>query len=255
MGRFPTLAALLLALGACAAPDYPGIRDWTGTAGLVMSRSDMLATARPDAARAEAALAMQSVLSAYLGALGTLALNGPLPYRDPPFGPEAARAAPVNPEAAAAITAIAVQLQHASTTQATRRALGDAIRLSDPAVQVLVRDLAAAVPVQGGPQPATIAADYARMQQQARAPLDRRALQDLGALREQQEAVLVAAYAGYRDALLQIGQTHAALAAQAAHLGQQEVYRQLRAAQDRLQRILLQLPPPAALAAPGPVQR
>jgi len=256
MARRVVFLAGLLALGACSPPRYPAVRDWAGTAGIGAAHPEFVRPPQAAPTAADAALAMQQVLEAYLAALGTLALAGRLAFAEPPFAAQSARVAPVSPEAADAITAIGAQLHRATVPDAERRALRETLRAADPPVQVLLAALAAQVEAAGQrdrPERAAIAAEYARLLRQARGPAERRALQDLDTLREREVATDHAAYATYRQVLARIGEGHALLAARAGHLGQEETFRQLRAAEDALRRAMALLPPPLPAPAPQPL--
>lgn len=255
MARRVAFLAGLLALGACSPPRYPAMRDWAGTAGIGAAHPEFARPPQAAAAAGDAALAMQQVLEAYLGALGTLALGGRLTFAEAPFAEQSARVAPVSPDAAEAITAIGAQLHGVVASGARRRALSETVRVADPPVQRLLTALAAEVEAAGRrdrPDRAAIAAEYARLAQQARGPAERRALQDLGTLREREVAGDQAAYATYRDVLARIGEGHALLVARASHLGQEESFRQIRAAEDALRRAMAALPPPLPAPAPQP---
>jgi hypothetical protein len=205
---------LLAPLGACALPPNTALRDWAWTASIAADRPSEVA---PD----EAALAMQQGLVAWLYALGVLAVpEQTLTFRAAEFAALEPRAAAGDPAAGAAIGRIGAVL---AAARAGNLAPGARANSAFPAP--LVED--------GRLRPALRAADPPV---QVVAGALGRATETRG-----EYARLVAA----------IAEDHAMIAAQARHIEAREVARRIQAAEDRLRRLVLRLPPDAAVAARG----
>lgn len=256
------LAALAAALLTACAPDYTPVRDWSTTASraadypqaagggpALTPRAAGLVAAR---APAEDLRAMQEVLVAYLDAVATLAADGTLPHMEDPFTAQAARTASSQAEASQAITGLGALMRYATRGNARAPQLRDTIRTADPHVQVLAAALARAAVAPPGEdaERATVAAHYAGLARAARDAPTRRAMEDLGALRDREFATRAAARAAYAEVVTQIAAGHALLVERSGHLTQEETARQIRAAEDRLRRAAAALPATAVRALP-----
>jgi hypothetical protein len=205
---------------------------------------------------------MQSALSTYLGALGTMAADGVLPFREDPFADLVPVAAAADEEGGRAVAALGAQLRHANLTNARAPQLRGAIVEADPSLQALVaalsRQVAAAASATEAARAAE-AASHAQLEQGARDAVTRQAIRDIAALRARDASIAAAARTGYGVVLSRIAEGHALMAARARHLSQEETARQVRAAEDRLRRAEAQLPrglvpPEGWLACPGPAE-
>ena len=255
-------------LTACSVPDYTPVRDWAGTASVAADFPPVAADAQPDGGPrptersllSDSILAMQEALSVYLNALGTIAADGVLPYREDPFVDLARRATLANPDGGHAIAELGSMLRSVTRHNARAPELRDTIRTADPPLQALVAALNTAVTgleAHEAEERRAVAADYARMRTEARAPFASRAVRDLGELRDRELAIRTAARANYRVVLTRIAEGHALLKARARHITQEESIRQIRAADDQLRRASAVLPrtllaPAAAGPGPGP---
>jgi hypothetical protein len=203
---------LLAPLGACALPPNTALRDWAWTASIAADRPSDVA---PD----DAALAMQQGLVAWLYALGVLAVpEQMLTFRAAEFAALEPRAAADDPAAGAAIGRIGAVLERA---RAGNLAPGARANSAFPAP--LVEDARLRPALSAADPPVQVVA----------AALGRAA-----APRE-----------GYRRLVAAIAEDHAMIAAQARHIEAREVARQIQAAEDRLRRLVLRLPPDPAVAA------
>lgn len=265
---------VLLALGACNAPDYTPVRDWATAASLAadyppaaVSRvwlpqppaepvagqpgTDQGLSPRPVAD--DGIAAMQQALSTYLAAIGILAADGVLPYRQDPFLAVAPRAAATDAAGGRAVTALGELLRKSTITNAQAPDLRDTLGKADPSVRALVTSLAAAVARQGDASArADVAADYAALARATRDPAARAAVQGWAARRDQEFAIQAEARAQYGRIINGIGAGHAAMTAQAASITQEEVVQRIRLAENALRRATAALPRPMApLPAPG----
>ncbi len=266
-------AGLVLLLAACSAPDYRPVRDWAGTASQAADYPPMLASCATAAAAADGALpatqddalhAMQTALSTWLSALGTLAADGVLPYREDPFVQLAERAGAASQPGGQAIAALGAQLRRATLSNAQAPELAATITAGDPSVQALITALRQAVGESGArlaeARSATTAA-YAGLERdlQGTAPRGaaaRRLLRDVAQLRERDFVLAAAARADYDQVLRRIAEGHALLASRSRHLSQEETARQVYAAEDALRRAAQRLPrvlapPPEGIACVG----
>lgn len=211
----PGLAALLLVLLAgCALPPNTALRDWARTASVTADRPGLMP---PD----DALLAQQEALASYLYALSVLARpEQRLTFDDAAFALIRARAAP----AEAAIGGLGAVLAAARDAN-----LAPGARANSAYPARVVEDLRLS--------PFVAAADQ---------PLQ--AL--LAALREGLGAAegADADRAVYLRLLAAIAEDHAMIAAQARHIEAREVARQVQAAEDRLLRLALLLPPDPSVA-------
>lgn len=235
--RLACLAALAL-LAACNAPDYTPVRDWARTASLATG-DPVLGAAMPPAAP-DGVLAMQDALATYLSALAVMADDGVLPYPEDPFVDLAARAATADPAGGAAVAAIGGKLRHATRGNWRAPQLRDAIVDFDPAVQDLVKALAAGAERAEPPPeaPAERLRDPARRAAAAQATQDR--------------AALARARSDYAALIRQVGEGHAMLAAHAARITRDEAVQLILAQQDRLRRAMLAMPRPVLRVPDGP---
>ena len=247
-------------LAACSAPDYSAIRDWGRTASLATTywpaaepigtpaaeAGDDTAAAltgassigvQPDLSIREDILLMQQVLSVYLAALATVASDGVLPYREDPFALISAQLATTNRTAGQAAAAIGSLLRRASRTNMQAPATGSFIIEADPAVQFLIAELATTVAslskAEAG-QRDRITASYAQLEGEAPSAFRRQALRDLAAIRIQHYSTRADARANYLVLLERLSEGHALLRIRSSHLSQEEVRRQVRAAEDQL---------------------
>jgi hypothetical protein len=216
--RRPGLAALLLVLLAgCALPPNTALRDWARTASVTADRPGLMP---PE----DALLAQQEALAAYLYALSVLARpEQRLTFDDAAFGRIRARAAPVA-RAEAAIGGLAAVLAGARDANLAPGARANSahparvvedlrlppfVAAADPPLQALLAALGEGLGAAGG------------------ADADR---------------------AAYRRLLAAIAEDHAMIAAQARHIEAREVARRIQAAEDRLLRLALLLPPDPSVA-------
>jgi hypothetical protein len=200
---------------------------------------------------------MQEALSIYLSALGTLASDGVLPFREDPFEPLAPRAAAADEAGAGAVATLGAFLRNASHTNMQASEMRDAIVAADPTVQALVAALSAAVVRSASGEAedrAAAAASYARLEREARDRAARQATRDLAALRDREFATRAAARAQYGAVLARIAEGHALLKTRARHITQEETVRQVRAAEDNLRRAAALLPR-GTIAGPAPAGR
>jgi hypothetical protein len=269
--------ALALLGGACSPPDYTSVRDWARTASLAADYPSVSApwvgvAVAPAPAPAttgadvpipapaapgpapDGVLAMQEALSVYLSAIGTLASDGVLPFREDPFARLAPRAAAADEAGGRAVAALGAFLRKASHTNMQAPEMRDAVVAADPTVQVLVTALSAAVarssPWEAEDRAAAVAL-YARLEREARDPAARQAARDLAALRDREFAARAAARARYGLVLARIAEGHALLKARARRITQEEAIRQVRAAEDSLRRAAALLPR-GTIADPAP---
>jgi hypothetical protein len=280
-------AGLVLLLTACSAPDYRPVRDWAGTASQAADYPSMVAACTPAAADArtldalrasqdDALRAMQTALAAWLSALGTLAADGVLPYREDPFVQLAQRAGATSQPGGQAIAALGALLRRATLGNAQAPELGATISAGDPSVQALITALREAVRDSGArlaEARSVTAAAYGGLERElqltapraaprtgaARPSRDeaaRRLLRDVAQLRERDFALAAVARADYDQVLHRIGEGHALLASRSGRLSQEETARQVSAAEDALRRTAWRLPrvmapPPEGIACVG----
>lgn len=243
-----SLAAALLVLAACNAPDYTPVRDWATTAsqavdeprvagGSVAPPAGMeLPAARP---AEDGILAMQEALATYLQALATLASDGVLPYRESPFVQLATRAEAASAPAGQAITALGVLLRRATHSNARAPELRDTIRAADPQVQALAAALREAVARQETGETAAqqeAAAFYAEVEASSRDTAARQALREWARERDTDFTAEAARRAGYGQVLARVADGHALLKAQAGRITRLEVVQEVRAAEAELRR-------------------
>lgn len=203
---------------------------------------------------------MQDGLSIYLSALGTIAADGVLPYREDPFTHFADRARPASEAGSRAIAMLGGLLRRASRRNSQAPQLGETIAETDESVQALVTALRTAVEeaaTSAAQERSTVAAAYGRLEQEARDTASRRAFRDIGAMRDREYAAGAAARAHYVLVLTRIAEGHALLKIRTGHLTQEETARQIRAAEDRLRRSAALLPwamtsMPVGIACMGP---
>lgn len=210
------LAAALLALGACTAPDYTPVRDWARTASL--AADDPMGQAVAPADRADGILAMQDALATYLLALGRMADDGVLPYLENPFVDLAARAGRADAKGGEAVMAVGTTLRRASRSNWQAPYLRDSIATFDPAVQDLVDALARAI--EAGPAPS--------------------------------DPVAASTRADYVTLVRRVGEGHALLKARASRITREDVVQMVRAQEDGLRRAILALPRPGGVGASVP---
>jgi hypothetical protein len=250
--RAPALGLLAL-LAACGTPDYTAVRDWAGTASRAADYPVLTASCALHESQAaplpvpwvEGTRAMQSVLSIYLGALGIMAADGTIPYREDPFVREAALAARLDEAGGRAVTGLGAFMRYATRSNARAPQLGASVTTADAHVQPLAAALITAVGSAAPPAAqdrATIAAGYAGLAAEARDLATRRALQDIAALRDADLAAREAARGTYVRILRQIAEGHALLKERAGGLSQEETARLLRNAEDSLRRAAELLP-------------
>jgi hypothetical protein len=270
----------VLLCGACGPPDYTAVRDWARTAslaadypsvsaplaGVVGASTPLVGTIGTDVPIPAAAasgpapdgiLAMQEALSVYLAALGTLASDGVLSFRDDPFVQLAPRAAAADEAGGRAVAALGAFLRNASRTNMQAPEMRDAVVAADPTVQALVAALSAAVARSASGEAedrAAAAASYARLEGETRDRAARQAARDLAALRDREFATRAAAHAQYRAVLARLAEGHALLRARARHITQEETVRRVRAAEDSLRRAAALLPR-GTIAAAAPAGR
>lgn len=221
----PACLLLILALAACDAPNYTPVREWASTASLAVDigrgalrqpPADTEACTRGDRQRGVAA--MQEALATYLSAIGILADDGVLPYRENPFlelGPHAAAA---DAQGGWAVASLGTMLRHATRTNAQAPQLRYTIAQSDPMVQALVVALSTAL-MQHGP--------------------------------EDQAAGDPATRAQYLRVLARVGEGHAMLKARAGSITLDETVQRIRAAEGQLRLALAALPRPLPPLQPG----
>lgn len=219
--RHFVLSVALLAAG-CALPPDTALRDWARTASIAVDRPALLP---PEAA---AAAAGQQALAVYLYALGVLAGEAqPLTFRATRYAALADAAAGSDPALAQAVAGLGAVLAAAcdagggTDAGACRRPSGflsvdrrleRTIPDADPHVQALLPALAGA---RAGARTAEGRDVYLRI-------------------------------------LRAIGEDHAMLTSRIRHIGQRAVGRDILAAEDRLLRLVRDLPPDPAVAARGP---
>lgn len=249
-------------VSACSAPDYSAVREWAGTASFAadyppVANDTPLGEVRQAAestALSDSILAMQQALSVYLSALGTIAADGVLPYREDPLVELAQRAAAANEAGSRAIGTLGGLLRRATIRNSRAPQLRDTIAETDEALQALVAALTSSVAgleAMEAEERRAVAADYERLQREARGASAQRAIRDLAGLRDRELAIRAAARVNYRLVLNRIAEGHALLKARARHITQEESIRQIRAAEDQLRRASAVLP--RAIASPGPV--
>jgi hypothetical protein len=216
--RRPLLA--LLALAACAAPDYTPVRDWSESASLA-------AEYRPAAlgapAEATSIGAMQDALSVFLTSLGIIAGDGVIPYRENPFKPLLPALTPADAAVLAPLQKLGEQLAHSGRNMDLAPQLRDLIKATDPNVQPLIAGLAAAVARQAA-QPGL--ADTLR-----------------------DAAVQQAGAAQYRVVLAEIAAGLTLMKDRVAKIETPEAAYYIHASQQKLQRAAEALPRPAMLPA------
>jgi hypothetical protein len=160
MPRTASILGALALLAGCALPPNTALRDWSRTASVLVSA--------PAAAHAviddDGSRAMQASLSIYLYALGVVAAEGILTFREDAYVSLPPRAATTDPTAGRAVAELGAVLRaaHQANPEPNARAysagkatfvedlrLRPMIREADPAVQVLVSTLAADAPPEG----------------------------------------------------------------------------------------------------------
>lgn len=203
--RLLLVAPLILA--ACALPPNTALTDWAHRAAVEVDRPALLAGDDP-------ALVAQQALAAYLRALSVLGEpERPLPDGDDAFAAPAARAGALA-EPVARIGAL-LEAARLANLPPDARAMSAA-----PALLVEDHRLWRLLPAADGPL--------------------RQVIEGLSAPRRAASDPLPRAYAALLDA---VAQDHAMLAARALHVRQEELARDLRAAEDRLVRRARLLPP------------
>jgi len=244
--------ACILLLSACGVPDYTAVRDWARTASFAANYPPVATApagrAAPSADRAALGagiLAMEQALSVYLAALGTIASDGVLPYREDPFAGLGPRIAPVSEPGQRAVASLGQSLRRATLDNAQAPQTRDTITANDAAVQDLVRALSAAVaalaPFEEEARRDGIEA-YARMQRQAGSAPARVMVREVGATLDREHAVRAAARARYIAVLTGIGEGHALLKARTRRITRTEAIEQIRAAEESLRRAAAMLP-------------
>jgi hypothetical protein len=268
-------------LAACSAPDYSAVRDWGRTAGLAApyrpaaetvpepsrwptgeaggeaSASSVFPIGSAPAPQANDILLMQQVLSVYLASLATVASDGVLPYMEDPFTTVPARLANGDRSAGEAVSALGALLRKASRTNMQAPATGSFIRAADPAVQSLIGSLSDAVRRLSDAESEErdrLVSYYASMEAEVK-ETSRPAIRDLAALRIERFSQRADARLAYLALLRDLAQGHALLREKSSHLSQEEVRRQIRAAEDRIRAGSGLLPrspwPASALLQPG----
>jgi hypothetical protein len=264
--RSAILCMLALLGGACSAPDYSAVRDWARTASLVADYPVVAAAALPVApasptdetgpaavAAADGIVAMQQALAVYLAALGTLAADGVLPFREDPFAALARRVTTTSATGATAVATLGVFLRRATLANMQAPEMRAAVVEADPAVQALVAALSEAVATYGAREAeerAAVAAFYAQLDAEAADRTGRQAARDVAALRDRDFALRALARSRYAAVLARVAEGHALLKERSRHMSQQETVRQVHAAEDRLRRAAALLPQ-GVLAAAG----
>lgn len=162
---------------------------------------------------------MQEALATYLSAIGILADDGVLPYRENPFLELAPRATAVDARGGWAFASLGTMLRHATRTNAQAPQLRYTIAQSDPMVQALVAALSTAL-----------------MQHAS----DRHEVGD------------AAARAQYVQVLTRVGEGHAMLKAHAGNITLAETVQRIRAAEGQLQLAMATLPRPLPVFPPSP---
>lgn len=270
MSRNSHLGCMVVVLAGCALPENTAVRDWARSASLVADYPLMMSvdtsgpgsmTARGGPARGDGVRATQEALAIYLYAVGVLAEEGVLTFREDSYAPLAARAMALGPLVAAAVSSIGALLSAARSDNPRpgERAytagqdevhedqrLRHTIRQADASVQILVAALSDAVAT-----PSAVAPEASR------AAVDRpgggsvagQSAREAQALSERVRDVLEAGRAEYVRILAQIGQGHALLKARARHITQEETARLLRTETIMLRHAMTMRPRDAA--APG----
>ncbi|MGK7871030.1 hypothetical protein [Falsiroseomonas sp. E2-1-a20] len=267
IGRRLAIIGFVL-LSACGTPDYTPVRDWAGTASQAADYPPIAAAclSRDDGAlnpshwQSDGTRAMQDGLSIYLSALGTVASDGVLPYREDPFIQIAERARLASEAGGQAVTTLGGLLRRATRRNSQAPQLGETIVETDESVQALITALRTAVgdAVAGGTEERQmVSAAYRRLELEAQDVASRRALRDVGVMRDRELAAAAEARANYDLVLKRIAEGHALLKLRAARLSQEETARQMRAAEDQLRRSAALLPramasTPAGIACVGP---
>lgn len=210
-----SLALLALApAAACALPPNTALRDWAWTASVLADRPAELDGQ-------DAALAMQEGFVAWLHALGVLAVpEQRLAFRAEAFAALAPRAAAAEPGAAAAIGQLGAVL---AAAQRANLPLGARADSAFPAPLVEDNRLRPALRAADAPVQALVAA--------------------LGRAAAAREA--------YRHLVAAIAEDHAMIAASLRHIEARELARRIMAAEDRLRRLAVRLPPDPVVAARG----
>ena len=205
----------VLMLAACVAPDYSPVHDWAQTASLAADYPPTESAADPFL---DGIVAMQEALTLYLSAIGRLAIDGVLPYRDDPFVDQAMRAARASERGASSVAILGGLLKLATHKNYQAPEVGKYILAGDPAVQALLEELETSV-------------DRLARDGEARA----------------------ADMAQYRSILKQIGEGHSVLKTNAGQLTKAEAVYYIRNSEDQLRHAEAALPRPllARPVAPG----
>ncbi|MGG5890072.1 hypothetical protein ACLF3G_23340 [Falsiroseomonas sp. HC035] len=229
------------------------MRDWAGVASRAADYPPIVASCfhpeygsvTPAPFLGDATLAMQEALSSYLSALSTLSADGVLTHREDPFVGLAVRAGAASEAGGLAVDTLGSLLRRAEQRNARAPQLGEIIVDSDGSVQALiaamrkaVRDAATSV----AEERRSIADIYRALEDAATDPFSRRALLDVGVMRDRDYATAAAARTNYGLVLARIAEGHALLKANASRLSQEETARSVRAAEDALRRAADLLP-------------
>ena len=259
LGRLARLRRLLvcalLPLADCSAPDYTPVGDWAGTASLAADYPPVArrpsgapravapyATPEPSDAGVRA---MQEGLAAYLSALGRLANDVLLPYREDPFLALVPAAAATSQSGGEAIATLGTLLRRATRNNSRAPEMRETITAADPAVQKLIEALGQAVAEPEAAEAAMRrdeAEQYAQMAAATHDPALRRTILEWAALRDGEAAAQAASRAEYRRIIAGIGASHAMVNANVARITEQETVQRIRLAQDVLRRAARALP-------------
>ncbi len=215
--------AILVLLAGCALPPNTALRDWARTASVTADQPAMVAPSP----RGDALLAQQQALAIYFYALGVLAEEERmLTFRADPYDDLARRAAVNDPAAGQAVAQLGALLAIARAGNLPPDARANSANQS-----TVVEDLR-----------------LRRLIRAANAPVD----QLLASLSEGVDGPAPEGAEAYRQALTEIRAGQALIHARVSVIGQREVARDLRDAEDRLRRAARLLPPDPLVAARRP---
>jgi hypothetical protein len=235
----PAMTAMLL-LGACA-PDYGAVQDWSRTAAAVAEyrpAPSVVAATPPDAL-----MATQEGVAAWLNAIAFLAADGVLRERDNPLVAIAARIAPVDAEAATAVTNLGQSLAYAARQNYRAPQLAYALGEGDAAFRAALAGLRRQVEaLPGDAEAAATAAQYDRLRAGLRDPVALALLAEARALREAEQARREGLRGAYLLALTRIAEGHAVMMERVRVLSQAETARMIRAQEAALRRAAGLLP-------------
>lgn len=191
-------------------------------------------------AQAAGLLAMQDAITAYMGALGTLADDRVVAVNANPLVDAAAKAGVVEPAASATVTALGDIILRAAAGRYRQSQIGDVIAAANPPVQDLTARLirfAEATADEDREEANALRFFYGGLDRRSNDPAGKRALTEWRDLRIEQITARRPSRDAYIAGMRKIAEGHQLLYDNRGRLSVDETVRQVRAVNDQLQRI------------------